>query len=75
MLNSYAFASSRNMTRFIYKQKKKSMHTVYSQKKWYFYKKNHKNTAFRPKICNSQQVCLRIKKYKNDKYKSNQKLK
>ena len=61
MLNSYAFASSRIKIKCLDSTKikeKKSLHTLYSQKKKIFSSKNHKNKAFWPNIRNSKQVCI-----------------
>ena len=59
MLNSYTFASSRSKIKSLYstinkknqtnkkkKTKNKSLHTPYSQKKWYFYQKISKMQLF-----------------------------
>ena len=81
MLNSYAFASSRikinssDSIRNKKKKKKKNPCKSYTARKNdIFIKKNTKIQIFLPKMRNSQQVCIWIKKYRNDKFRSNQKL-
>ena len=56
------------------KRKKISAYRVQPEKNDIFIE-NHKNTAFWPKIRNSPYVCIWIKKYRNDEFKSNQILK
>ena len=78
MFNNQTFALSRIKIKSLdltINKNKKILHILYSQKKLYFQYKITKNTAFWHKMHNSQQVCRWIKKYRNDKFRSNQKRK
>ena len=82
MVNSYTFALSRIKIKSLdskqkkTKAKEKNLCIPYTAwKKIIFLSKNHKNTTFWPKMRNSQQVCIWIKKISKDKFRSNQKLK
>ena len=77
MLNSYTFALSKIEIKSLdstINKRKQSLHTHTQPEKITFLSKNHKNTAFWPKMCNSQQECIWIK-YRSDKFKSNHKVK
>ena len=78
MFNNQTFALSRIKIKSLdltINKNKKFLHILYSQKKLYFYQEITKNTAFWHTIHNSQQVYRWIKKYRNDKFRSNQKRK
>ena len=80
MLDSYTFVLSRikikSLDLTINKREKNLCIPYTARKKIISYqkkkKKKKKKTAFWPKMRNSQQVC--IQKYRNDKFRSNQKL-